>query len=617
MHMAEIVGFTVTGDNGSHSKKLIAMREIIADETNVPASELYCDEHLVCSSSSRGECSSQSRSYVTEDIAVWLDGEIYEYGTPLQESDTNFSTPVTVANLYRRDHDFNFLTSLDGIFCAVIYDRIRRELHLINDRYGMRRLYIWKHDTTLVWATKLRAFLEAPNFRPRINKVALGDFIDLGYVTEDRTLFEEVELLPSGSIFTWDLRANCAMQRRYWWWDAIKSFECRFNEDEIADELGNLFIRAVEKRCRPGVRIGLGLSGGLDSRAILAAIPEQDKNIVAVTFGIPGCPDHILAARAAAVRGAAHYQFVLNKQNWLPPRLRGVWLSDGQYDLMHMHGIEAVPMIRGLYDINISGFLGDAVLGGSYLRREALDHPITTGQAAAQVMRRDPNKFEIGNQYLSLHKTDYYFLQNRARRFVYAALDLAESGGVPSRMPFYDNKLLEFAYSLPDALRYGSRIYRKMLLLKFPAYFKSIPWQKTGVPIGYPDSLAKLFNFEKRVRRKLSTLSGGFIANPLSSYENYADWVRSEPNCYFFDQLFSNPKAIYPAYLPRKVVQSDWNNHLAGQDNSSKVCRYATFEIWLQQIFEKKFRTNADPLDFSNPPNFGATILTNTRPRKS
>jgi asparagine synthase (glutamine-hydrolysing) len=300
-----------------------------------------------------------------------------------------------------------------------------------------------------------------------------------------------------------------------------------------------------------------------------------------------GCLDRILAAQVAMVRGAESHQFALDGKNWLPPRVDGVWLSDGQYDIMHMHGIETVPLVRSLFDINIEGFLGDVVLGGSYLRRGTLDRPITVAQAAKQ-MGCDANKVEIGNQYSFLNKTDYFFLQNRGRRFIYGYIELLASCGVRHRMPFYDNRLVEFSYSLPDALRFGSRIYNRMLLHRFPAYYKSIPWQKTGVPIGYPDKIVKLIYFEKRVRRKLSSLIHGLVTYP--DYVDYDRWIRDEPARSFFTKLFSNPDALYPAYLPRETIKSCWDNQLAGKNNSQKLCRYATFEIWLQQAFEKKFR---------------------------
>jgi asparagine synthase (glutamine-hydrolysing) len=163
-------------------------------------------------------------------------------------------------------------------------------------------------------------------------------------------------------------------------------------------------------------------------------------------------------------------------------------------------------------------------------------------------------------------------------------------------MPFFDNKLLEFTFSLPDTLRFKSRIYNKMLLRRFPKLYRRIPWQKTGNPIAMRDSVAELLHLTLRARRKLSRLSGGFLHDPLfqTPYTDYPSWLRQEPARAVFSALLNNPKAIYSEYLSKSAVQSAWNDHLQGADNSDEIFKYATFEIWLQQAFEKKFRSEAE-----------------------
>lgn len=589
--MSGIVGFTVSNGGGEEDTgKLTAMWNLIADASCRDTIGLHRDLHVFCAFDDRN-ASTESASHVGDDIAVWLDGEIFDFGASLKGLDSETNTAKLVAALYRQN-GLEFFKSVDGIFSVVIYDRVRKQLHLVNDRYGLRQLYIWRSpDGGVVWASKVRAFLEAPGFRPRIDHSALHDFIEIGYLMEDRTWFEGVTLLPSASLFTWDIRARGATQQRYWWWDKIKSLNGRLNEDDIAEELGDRFVQAVERRARPNERTGLFLSGGLDSRAILAAMPNHSDPVHVATFGIDGCLDRVLAARAADVRGAVSHQYEMNEQNWLPPRINNIWLSDGQHDLMHMHGVEVVPLVRNHFKINISGFGGDGTIGGSYLRKDALDCPITA-ERAARFMGCNPDRLKIGGQYAALNKLDYYFLHNRVRRFLYGAVALSTPMGLPCRMPFFDNRLIEFVYSVPDTLRFGSRIYRKMLLRKFPTYFKSIPWQKTGVPIGYPDKFTKLIQYERRVRRKLSVLTGGMMANPYksNSFADYDQWIRNDPARSFFGKLLDSPDALYQAYLPKETVKSCWDRHLAGMNNSQALCRYATLEIWLQQVFEGRLR---------------------------
>ena len=588
--MVGIAGFFHDPNRQSAFASLKSITALFAEGSNLRPSQTFYDNHLCCVAASLAF--QNLEPCISPNLAVWLDGEIYDFGEAAGGINPSQSATAIFASLYRQ-HGLTFLEHIDGIFASVIYDRAAKELHLVTDRYGLRRLYIWK-GSKLAWASALKYFLPVPDFSAQIDPVALDDFIELGYITEERTWFKDVSLLPSGSILSWDIVRNCGKQTRYWWWDKIKLLSGSLDENEVADELGTLFVRAVEKRVRSGERTGVELSGGLDSRAVLAAIPNYGNVLHTITFGIDGCADRLIAARAAAVRRAVNHGFSLNASNWLFPRFKGVWLTDGQTSLLHMHGFEAAELESELFDIALNGFLGDVVLGGSWLAREALDHPITP-QLAGRFVGREPSKVNITKQYFDLNKTDFYFLQNRGRRFTYNGLVLM-STYIETRIPFYDNKLLEFSYSLPDSMRLKSHIYKTMLLRKFPEFYRRIPWQKTGNPIGMSDNVAKLLHVIRRVRRKVSRYSGGFFQDPFQSYEyvDYPDWLRREPARKVFSALFNHPKAIYPQYLPRSRVKFAWNEHLRGLDHAEELCRYLTFEIWLQQAFEKRFRTEED-----------------------
>jgi asparagine synthase (glutamine-hydrolysing) len=578
--MAGIAGFALLDTSRKTPRDHLTMWRLMAEPLD--AARSFTEERIQCAFDNSISFSED------DDVLVWLDGEIYGAGA---ETSAHPNDAARLSELYRSNR-LAYLPEIDGIFAAVIYDRTRQEIHLINDRYGFRQFYIWQPPGGgIVWASRLRAFLAAPGFDPQIDRVAVADFMEIGYMIEDRSYFEGVSLLSSGSHLALDLRTGRIEQQRYWWWDRIKPIEGPIDEDEIAERLGDLFVQAVQKRVRKNENVGLLLSGGLDSRAILAAMPAYCDPVQTVTFGLEGCQDRVLASRATAVRGAQSHQFALDSQNWLGPRIESVWLTDGQYDLMHMHGVEAGPLILEHFEIDMSGFGGDATIGGSYLRENALDCSITPERAAA-FMDCSPDRLRIGDQYSSLNKLDFFFIQNRVRRFLHVAVVLSHSVGLPCRLPFVDNRLMEFVYSLPDALRFKSHIYRKMLLARFPQYFRSIPWQKTGIPISYSESRAKLIHLGRRIRRKLSKLSKGLVQDPFASqgFSNYDLWLREEPARSLFDELFTSPDALYPKYLPRETVTAMWAEHLSGKNHATMLCRYATFEIWLKQAFYGKYR---------------------------
>src|SRR5439155_13014070 len=110
-------------------------------------SPAFNDGNVCCVSSSLSFY--DAKPYISADLAVWLDGEIYELNELDHDLAASESAASIFAVLYRR-YGLAFLKLIDGIFAAVIYDRTRMEVHLVTDRYGLGRLYIWE-GRALVW----------------------------------------------------------------------------------------------------------------------------------------------------------------------------------------------------------------------------------------------------------------------------------------------------------------------------------------------------------------------------------------------------------------------------------------------------------------------------------
>jgi asparagine synthase (glutamine-hydrolysing) len=456
-----------------------------------------------CLHSSSGVCASRGHIGIIQTaeqpashdgVHVWIDGELYnrpELRARAGGDAVCCDDASLIGQLYREDETLSFLKDVDGIYSAVVVDTRRKRVHLIIDRYGLRHLYWRLEGEVFAWASEVKAFLALPTFTPHIDPESVNDFFGLGYLLEDRTWFTDVKLLPPGSVLSLGMQAGTIAILKYWGWDNIKSLPANVREDEVINELGRLFSAAVQRHSQADVPVGVSVSGGLDSRALLAAMPANGSQpIHAVTLGKHGCDDIRIAAEVARIKPAMHHVVELSSSNWLQQRTAGVWYTDGQQDLLHMHALVSVKEQRKHYAINLNGFLGDAVLGGSYLfdRRWSLAEKV--------------------NQ--------------RGRRFINEGTRLTNNF-FQNRIPFFSNALMEFAFSIPETLLAHSYVYNKMLLAKYPQFFDTIPWQSTGVPISSSRALVWTSQKARGASRRLRKVAGAFGVKfeAMQDYHNY------------------------------------------------------------------------------------------------
>jgi len=273
-----------------------------------------------------------------------------------------------------------------------------------------------------------------------------------------------------------------------------------------------------------------------------------------------GCNDLRIAAAAAARKGAVHHTCEMSAENWLRLRPEAVWWTDGELNLMHMHVVTILPRVAELFDIGLDGCAANGVIGDAWIEQ---------GMAGVREYFRD-----------------------RPRRFLVLGPTTVRSF-IETRFPFLDNRFVELAVAAPDHLKKDNSLYRIMLLIAFPSFYETIPWQHTGSPIRWPRPTGARGHRVGRLRGKLlqALRHHGLYKSAERGYADYATWIRQEPARTFVREVLSSASALYPAYVSRARVDSDLAKHLEGKDRSESLCRMLTFEIWLRQVFEGKYRT--------------------------
>lgn len=575
-------------------------------------SELLESEHVLVPGFGAGLVSlAASRGGLVQDndqssrYYLLLDGELINSKNLVDtydiDTNRNWSDAEIVLNLYLKV-GWTFLRHVDGLFIIVLYDRLEHCLTIASDRYGLRPLYIMHDMAGVGFAGEVKALLKLPHAKLTIDRQAIAEWFSFGQLLGDTTWIEGVKLFPPGTVMQISRRG--VVTDSYWSWSHISQQKAS-SEMEFVEELGRLWTQAVERRVSDQ-RLSVFLSGGLDSRAVLAALVENDYDITAVTFGELNSLDLSIARQVTSLKKISHHYIELNSHNWLENRIKGVWLTDGMLSFIHLHGFRGVEELPSVIDLDIQSFAGDLILGGSYLKRDYIENWGRSRDLVfrSMYMRSDliPEDIalellsDIYSSYSELSHSDYFFLENRVRRFTNCGT-IALRSYIKRHFPTYDNELIEFIYSQNPELRYGGRLYKRMLLDRFPEYYSDIPWQKTGLPIGKPVWRHKQKALARYLGHQISRFPwmGDNFHSRRKTFANYVEWMRQEPARALIIQLIYSENALFPAYIDGAVARGIVDSFMAGKSNDHNIVSLlCTFEILLLRLFEQPHQNNGN-----------------------
>jgi asparagine synthase (glutamine-hydrolysing) len=178
------------------------------------------------------------------------------------------------------------VTRLRGMFAFGLWDERKGKLFLVRDRLGVKPLLYSAGDNHIAFASTARA-LRAGGFGSRIDEQAVVEYLEFGYVTDDRSIYEGVLKVPAATILEWS--EGGVSTRRYWQPPVIAS-AAKISFDEAVEETERLFLGATERRLQADVPVGALLSGGVDSSLVCWAVAHLGGDVTAFTIGTPGDP---------------------------------------------------------------------------------------------------------------------------------------------------------------------------------------------------------------------------------------------------------------------------------------------------------------------------------------
>lgn len=531
--------------------------------------------------------------FSNENISVDVWGDVYSLnGVDCTQTDI----AELIANQYLIDNLNELCGQLNGYFAFVIFDKRTHTVSLVTDRFGMKPLYLWADNNFAKgFASEPKALVLNPNYEQAINSAALNAFIDIGHMLGEQTLFNNIKRLPPASITTINIKNLQYTTTHYWGWGEIKAN----NEITFAaatEQAYKLFDNAVQ-RCLKTMQqstLAITLSGGLDSRVLLAAAKQHFKgDIKTYTFGEVGCDDAVIAKQVAELAGVSNQLVSIDEHNWFAGRERGVWLTDGLKNILHMHALSSVSTIASSSNYLLNGYLGDVTFGGSYLFNQ-------DKQLLSQQQRIAERYFEyvpyadIDNDYFKHKNDDPILIYNRGVRFIAAGSDLL-SHELHNFKPFMDNDLVEFLYSLPDEYRRDGKLYHAMLLRYYPGYFTTIAWQQTGKPISLQSAVVEPKENPLKLLLK-GIIKGSMLEQfarklyrgitPKRHYVAYDMWLREPQFKQYIEHTLCAPTSEVSVLLGHEKVNGIVSAFFAMDDTikPEKIGSLLTVELYLKQL---------------------------------
>lgn len=465
---------------------------------------------------------------------TWLVGEVYEAAGWEGVSATLSRTALfrkRVAEAFDDDPD-RTLRRLDGEFVLLQWDRRTRALTVATDRFGSLPVFTATFDGALAVASGVRGVLAASPRAPEPDLDALREAVSYGgFRMGARTNVRGVELMHAASCLC--LTAGDGMDASRWWhWKSLPEIKTRKLEATI-EELHLRWQQAVQVRLDGVAKPGQTLSGGLDSRAILAEVSRGGAKVNALTYGVPGCDDARygeMAARAAHANWTFLSLYHGGNPAWLDARLAHVQHTDGLIELGDLMHTEALPWVTSHADALMSGYIGDAVVGPTFNHIKTPDdvlaalpyygdvlgepHDVARERAAHMIAALDgaPPRFALFDDKLP-----------QSTNFCHGAL---WRPWVRLRRPFLSHALFDYAQGIEAVWRGRRDLQAHWLRGRYPALFATIPNQKTGVPVGATPWQLRVAGARRKAARVAQRAASALGVSLPTHARNFTDDAR-------------------------------------------------------------------------------------------
>ncbi len=418
--------------------------------------------------------------YVDNKFVVFIDGYI---ATEKKENYAKY-----VLDGFLKDGD-RFIVDLNGEYNIIIYDKEKEYIDLFNDRFAARPIFYSQKGKELIISNEIKTLL---NFHARsINEKGLLEFFLFFHNVGDWTIYENVKALKPATHL--QFKGGSVIVNTYW---SLTYNKTGHNVKNLADDTKQILAESAKLKYRDRDKLGLGLSGGLDSRLIAASIPEHLKpGIFVRTYGFEDSSEMKIARELyRKLNFSEHYTHEPFDISFYKLLFPAVWRTEGQTPFFGLKSLTQHQLLMDKMYYKLPGHFGDVLTGKNL--RPFMVKP-TNKDRFIDTMFGNTIKLKLNQEIKKVLKKEYYDSQidavkqhlNESYEAIEASnnWDLCSIWDLQNRQPrftfhgsqvdaylqetiklFTDYNYVDLMASLPLHLRFGQSFYKYMIATGFP-----------------------------------------------------------------------------------------------------------------------------------------------------
>ncbi|PYU75789.1 MAG: hypothetical protein DMG49_02495 [Acidobacteria bacterium] len=535
------------------------------------------------------------------DVILVFSGEEYpEAGTPrrLKEQGHELETKPSSYLVHLYEEDPSYPAGLNGRFQGLLVDRTRRETTVFNDRYGMHRLYYHQSKEAFYFAAEAKAILAARVELRRLDDRGLGEFVTCGCTLQNRTLFKDVHVLPPAS--AWAFRHGSVVRKDSYFepqrWESQPALE----PESYYEELRRVFSRNLPRYFNGGEPIGMSLTGGLDTRMIMAWWKSPAGTLPCYSFGgvFRDCRDVVVARKVARACGQVHHVIPLGEEflSRFPHYAeRAVYLTDGCLAVNHSADLYLNERARDIAPVRMTGNYGGEVLRRTrafkpkkplpgLFRPELLFH-VRQAETTYSSLRTHPLSFAVFQQAPWHH---------------YGLLAL-EQTQLSIRTPYLDNDFVRTVFRAPESAFVNNDVCLRLIS------DGDVDLGKIATDLGLGGSQGRLvaaasrrffrftfkaeYAYDSGMPQWLARIDHLFspfhLERPFLGWHKFSHfriWYRDQLSGYV-QEILLDPRTLSRPYLEPNKVEAIVRAHLKGDRNfTNEIHQLLTLEL-TQRLF--------------------------------